>query len=84
MTNRPGPDGEPTLTDVEREFPGWECYESFGWCWARLTADPDVRVRGEDPMDLRDQIIRHISERDLRAWQATQAPGSSASDSTAR
>jgi hypothetical protein len=89
MTSRPGPDGEPTLADVEREFPGWECYESFGWAWARLRTDPDTRVRGEDPMDLRDQIIRHISEQDiseqdLKAWRAAQAPEPSAWDSTAR
>jgi hypothetical protein len=55
-----GPDGEPTLADVAREFPGWECSESFGWCWATLRADSDVRVRGEDPTDLRDMINRWV------------------------
>lgn len=55
-----GPGGEPTLADVQREFPDWECYTSFGWCWAKLRSDPDTRVRGEDPMDLRDMINRWI------------------------
>jgi hypothetical protein len=53
-----GPDGEPTLADVQDEFPGWECYVSFGWHWATLRDDPDVRVRGEDTTDLRDMINR--------------------------
>lgn len=53
-----GLDGEPTLADVALEFPRWECYTSFGWCWAALRDDPDVKVRGEDPMDLRDMIHR--------------------------
>jgi hypothetical protein len=38
--------------------PAGECYESFGWHWATLRDDPDVRVRGEDAIDLRDMINR--------------------------
>lgn len=49
---------EPTLADVQREFPAWECHMSFGWRWATLRGDPDVRVRGEDATDLRDMINR--------------------------
>lgn len=55
-----GLDGEPTLQDVQREFPGWEGYMSFGWRWARLRDDPDVRVRGEDAMDLREMINQWV------------------------
>jgi hypothetical protein len=55
---------ELTLADVQCQFPGWECYVSFGWCWARLRTDPDVRVRGEDPTDLRDMINRWVGLRD--------------------
>ena len=51
---------EPALADVQREFPGWECCMSFGWCWATLRDDPDVRVRGEDATDLRDMINRWV------------------------
>lgn len=62
-----GPSAEPTLGDVQRDFPAWECYASFGWCWAKLRADPDVKVRGEDPMDLWDMINRWIGLRgDMR------------------
>jgi hypothetical protein len=62
VTGGSGPDGEPTLADVQREFPGFDCYMSFGWCWATLRSNQDVRVRGEDPMDLRDMIIRAVSK----------------------
>jgi hypothetical protein len=55
-----GPGSELTLADVAREFPDWECYLSFGWHWARLRDDPDVRVRGEDTVDLRDMINRWV------------------------
>jgi hypothetical protein len=53
-----GQGGEPTLEDIAREFPDWECYMSFGWCWATPRDDPDVRMRGEDATDLRDMINR--------------------------
>jgi hypothetical protein len=56
-----GTGADPTMADVQREFPGWECYMSFGWCWAKLRSDPDVKVRGEDPLDLRDMVNRWIS-----------------------
>jgi hypothetical protein len=52
--------GDPTLADLEREFPAWECSQSFGWVWAQLRDNRDVRVRGEDTVDLRDMINRWI------------------------
>jgi hypothetical protein len=51
---------EPTRESIEREFPGWEIYRGFGQPWARLAADPDIRVRGEDWADLRDQLNAHL------------------------
>ena len=53
MTGAPG---EPTLADVRREFPGWECVRGVsGFCYAEHTAT-GAQVNGEDPLDLRDQI----------------------------
>lgn len=49
---------EPALDDIEREFPRWHCWEGIsGLLYAsrRLTSPPAV-VRGEDAVDLRDQI----------------------------
>jgi hypothetical protein len=54
-------DPEPTLDDVGREFPAWHCYASGinGLVLARLRdSSPLVIVRGEDPVDLRDEIRR--------------------------
>jgi hypothetical protein len=72
-----GPDGEPTLTDLQREFAGYECWRgASGLCYARLPGIPrrhKADVWGEDPCDLRDQIIRHKAQRDEEAWLAAQA-----------
>lgn len=42
------------------EFPGWQAWRAAnGLLYARKTgAVPEVMVRGEDAMDLRDEIIR--------------------------
>jgi hypothetical protein len=51
-----GPVGEPTLADVQREYPGWECEQGIsGFYYAERLAT-GTRVSGEDPLDLRDQI----------------------------
>lgn len=51
-----GPAAEPTLDDVQAEFPAWRCWEGVNrLCHARHTAT-GTQVRGEDPLDLRDQI----------------------------
>jgi hypothetical protein len=50
------PAGEPTLADVQREFPGWVCARGVsGFCYAGHAAT-GTQVSGEDPLDLRDQI----------------------------
>lgn len=48
--------GEPTLADVQEEHPGWRCWEGVNrLCYARHSPT-GTEVRGEDPLDLRDQI----------------------------
>jgi hypothetical protein len=44
------------------EFPGWEAWQGIDRLWhARVRgATPPVMVHGEDLVDLRDQILRHI------------------------
>jgi hypothetical protein len=47
---------EPTLADVQREYPGWVCARGVsGFCYAEHAAT-GTQVNGEDPLDLRDQI----------------------------
>jgi hypothetical protein len=62
MTTWTGPDGEPSLGDVQREFPGWECWRGVsGLYYARMPGRPrrhKADAVGEDPRDLRDMIIR--------------------------
>jgi hypothetical protein len=52
------PGGEPTLEDVQTEFPGWHTWTGIaGLVYARLRGSSlPIVVRGEDPLDLRDQI----------------------------
>ncbi len=44
------------------EFPGWEAWQGIDRLWhARIRgAVPPVMVHGEDLVDLRDQILRHV------------------------
>ena len=50
---------EPGLEDVGREYPERLAWKGAGqMCHALLKSDPVLTVRGEDPVDLRDQIIR--------------------------
>ena len=48
----------PTLEDVAREFPRWHCWRGIsGLVYARREmTSPPALVRGEDAVDLRDQI----------------------------
>lgn len=49
---------EPTLDDVQTEFPRWHCWKGVsGLVYAsRGRTSPPAIVRGEDPTDLRDAI----------------------------
>ena len=46
------------------EFPGWEAWQGIDRSWhARIRgAIPPVMVHGDDLVDLRDRIIRHLRE----------------------
>jgi hypothetical protein len=47
---------EPTLAEVQQEYPGWQCARGVsGFCYAEH-AVTGAQVTGEDPLDLRDQI----------------------------
>ena len=77
MTTYSGPDGEPTLTDLEKEF-GWTCRTGTdGQCYARRPTTPghDHDARGEDPLDLRDAILLALSIEAEAAYQAECGPG---------
>ena len=51
--------GEPTREDIERDHPGWDIERGTSGLWYATRRDgPRVMVRGEDLMDLRDEIRR--------------------------
>lgn len=62
MTGRSDPEDEPTLADVQREFPGYECWRGVsGLYYARRPGRPrrhKADAVGEDPWALRAEIIR--------------------------
>jgi hypothetical protein len=49
-------DSEPTLADVQRACPGWECVQGISEFYYAEHAATGTQVSGEDPLDLRDQI----------------------------
>jgi hypothetical protein len=49
---------EQALIQVEREYPTWKTWIAHGLCHALPRSGPAILVHGEDPVDLRDQIIR--------------------------
>jgi hypothetical protein len=48
--------GEPTLADVQAEFPHWQCSRGNNGLYYAERQATSQRVSGEDPLDLRDQI----------------------------
>jgi hypothetical protein len=62
VSEQAGADGEPTLADVRREFPGYEYWcGASGLFYARRPGRPrrhKADALGESPRDLRNQIIR--------------------------
>ena len=53
---------EPTLEDVQREYPDWACRRDIsGMLYARRR-DDGHEVKGEDATDLRDQIRGAIGQ----------------------
>lgn len=55
-----GVTAEPTLADVEQQWPRWHCWRGVsGLVYAsRGQTSPPAVVRGEDPQDLLDQIAK--------------------------
>jgi hypothetical protein len=62
------PGGEPAVADVQREFPGWHCWRGTSSLFHARRRDSErstpAQATGEDPRDLRDQIIRAEANRD--------------------
>jgi hypothetical protein len=55
------------LGHLEREFPGWRTWKGIsGLCHAMPASGPALLVQGEDPVDLRDQLIRAQAFREGR------------------
>ena len=55
MTSSPG---EPTLADVQAQFPAWQCARGISGLYHAHQSAAGLHVTGEDPLDLRDQIER--------------------------
>jgi hypothetical protein len=48
--------GEPTLAQVQAQFPQWECTRGINRLYYAKYPATGQQVCGEDPLDLRDQI----------------------------
>jgi len=47
---------EPTLAQVQAEFPHWDCARGINRLYYARHTTTGRQVSGEDPLDLRDQI----------------------------
>jgi hypothetical protein len=47
---------EPTLAEVRRACPGWQCAQGISGVYHAEHAATGTQVSGEDPLDLWDQI----------------------------
>ena len=50
------PADEPTLADVQAQYPHWACTQGISGFYHATHHDSGQQVTGEDPPDLRDQI----------------------------
>jgi hypothetical protein len=50
------PAGEPTLADVQAQYPHWQCGQAISGMYFADRPATGQQVTGEDPLDLRDQI----------------------------
>jgi hypothetical protein len=48
--------GEPTLADLQAQYPAWRCARGISGLYYALQTDTGIQVTGEDPLDLRDQL----------------------------
>jgi hypothetical protein len=65
-------DGEPTPADIERDYPMWRTWIGVDrLCHGLRTTGAALTAKGEDWMDLRDQIKRAelMLEDTPRAWR---------------
>jgi hypothetical protein len=73
------PGEEPTLAEVQVEYPQWKCWARFGRCYGRRLGstgqDPRNWVDAEDPLDLRDLLLRADSLAEQLEWKARQNQG---------
>jgi hypothetical protein len=52
---------DPELAALAREFPGWQIWRGISRLYyGRHHRDPTLKAQGEDPADLRDQILKAI------------------------
>ena len=65
---------EPTLAEVQAEFPGWLCTRGTSQLYYARHLATGTRVQGEDPLDLRDMI------RGAEARLSWDQPGGQGSD----
>ena len=65
-----------TADSIEAEFPGWQPFRGVDRRWhARIRgAAAPVMIHGDDLVDLREQIIRKVSQLEEAAYQETQSP----------
>ena len=66
MTGSPA--GEPTLADVQAQYPSWRCAQGISGLYHADNQATGQQVTGEDPLDLRDQIKAAEAR---RAWQTS-------------
>ncbi len=69
--------GEPTLADVQREYPGWQCARGISGMYHAEHTATGTQVNGEDPLDLRDQL-KAAEARLAASLPEPGAPGSGA------
>jgi hypothetical protein len=50
------PAGEPTLAEVQAQYPHWSCARGISGLYHAGNEATRQQVTGEDPLDLRDQI----------------------------
>lgn len=68
-------DEEITSESIEAEFPGWGTFRGVDRRWhARIRgADKPVMVHGDDLVDLREEIIRKVSQMEQAAYQQARS-----------
>lgn len=72
MTGAPA--GEPTLADVQQQYPAWQCARGISGLYYGRHTTTGRQVQGEDPLDLRDQI----KAAEARLAHGLSGPGGSA------